>query len=108
MSSLNGEVILADQGIGDPLQLRVYGDEFYARRETLDGYTVIYDNQQRRYCYVDLAAGRLISTGTPTHKPAPRVLRKHLKEDAEVRNEKFGQRYDRLRPVEEDAQIGRT
>ncbi len=108
MSALNGEVILADQGIGGPLQLRVYGDEFYARRETLDGYTVIYDSQQRRYCYAILAVGRFISTGIPVHKPAPRDLRKHIKEDPEVRNEKFGQRYARLRPSEEDAETGRV
>jgi len=106
MSSLNGEVILADQGIGDPLQLRIYGDEFYARRETLDGYTVIYDTQQRRYCYATLAAGRFVSTGVPVHKPAPAGLARHLKEDPEVRNEKFGLRYARLRPPEDEAETG--
>ncbi len=108
MSSLNGEVILADQGVGDPLQLRIYGDEFYARRETLDGYTVIYDSQQRRYCYATLAVGRFVSTGIPAYKPAPANLRRHLKEDPEVRNEKFGLRYQRIRPVEEDANTGLT
>lgn len=106
MSSLNGEVILADQGIGDPLQLRIFGDEFYARRETLDGYTVIYDTEQRRYCYATLAVGRFVSTGIPVYKPAPRNLRKHLKEDPEVRNEKFAQHYARIRPSEENAETG--
>lgn len=106
MSSLNGEVIIADQSIGDPLQLRIFGDEFYARRETLQGYTIIYDSEQRRYCYATLAAGRFVSTGIPTYKPAPRGLRKHLKEDPEVRNEKFSLRYARLRPSEEEADTG--
>ena len=106
MSSLNGEVIIADQSVGDPLQLRVYGDEFYARRETLDGYTVIYDTQQRCYCYATLAAGRFVSTGIPVHKPAPLDLPRHLKEDPEVRNEKFGLRYARIRPPEDDAETG--
>jgi M6 family metalloprotease-like protein len=106
MSSLNGEVILVDQSVGDTLQLRIYGDEFYARRETLDGYTVIYDTEQRCYCYATLAVGRFVSTGVPVHKPAPGNLRKHLKEDPEVRNEKFGQRYARIRAPEEDADVG--
>ncbi len=35
MSSLNGEVIVCDQRIGDPAQLRIYCDEFYGRRKTL-------------------------------------------------------------------------
>ncbi len=106
MSSLNGEVIIVDQSVGDALELRIFGDEFYARRETLGGYTVIYDTQQRRYCYATLAAGRFISTGIPLHKPAPRNLKKHLKEDPKVRNEKFGLRYARIRPSEEDAETG--
>lgn len=106
MSSLNGEVIVADQGIGDPIQLRIFGDEFYARRETLDGYTVIYDTEQRRYCYTTLAAGHFVSTGVPVYKPAPRDLRKHLKEDPKVRNEKFGLRYECIRPSEERADTG--
>ena len=71
MSSLNGEVIIAEQSVGDALQLRIFGDEFYARRETLDGYTVIYDTEQHRYCYATLAAGRFVSTGIPVYKPVP-------------------------------------
>jgi hypothetical protein len=106
MSSLNGEVTRVDQRVGDALQLRIFGDEFYARRETLDGYTVIYDTEQHRYCYATLAVGRFVSTGIPVHKPVPRSLRKHLKEDPDVRNEKFGLRYARLRPPEEAAETG--
>ena len=106
MSSLNGEVIIADQSVGDALQLRIFGDEFYARRETLDGYTVIYDAEQHRYCYATLAAGRFLSTGIPVYKPAPRNLRKHLKENPEVRNEKFGLRHSCIRSHEEDADTG--
>ena len=72
----------------------------------LDGYTVIYDTQQRRYCYASLAVGRFVSTGIPVHTPIPRNLRKHLKEDPEVRNEKFGLRYARIRPPVEEADTG--
>ena len=106
MSSLNGEVILCDQHVGEPLQLKIFGDEFYARRETQDGYTVVYDSERRCYSYATLAVGRFVSSGIPVYKPAPPGLRRHLKEDAEVRNEKFGQRYARIRPPEEDADVG--
>ncbi len=106
MSSLNGEVILVDQNVGDALQLRIFGDEFYARRETLDGYTVIYDTEQCRYCYATLAVGRFVSTGIPVYKPVPPALRRHLKEDPKVRNEKFGFRYARIRPPEAEAETG--
>ncbi len=106
MSSLNGEVISADQGIGETIQLRIFGDEFYARRETLDGYTVIYDTQQKRYCYATLAVGRFVSSGVPLYKPAPIELRKHLKENTDVRNEKFSIRHNCIRSHEESADTG--
>lgn len=97
MSSLNGEIVVADQSIGNSLQLRIFGDEFYARRETLNGYTVIYDNQQKQYCYATLTVGRFVSSGIPVYKPAPVNLRKHLKETPDVRNEKFSMRHSCLR-----------
>jgi M6 family metalloprotease-like protein len=100
MSALNGEVIVAGQSIGDSIQLKIYGDEFYARRETLDGYTVVYDTQRGEYCYATLAAGRLVSSGIPLHKNKPSALRKHLKDSPKIRNEKFGLRYQQLRPPE--------
>tara|TARA_R110002153_G_scaffold40633_3_gene116241 strand:- start:12165 stop:14438 length:2274 start_codon:yes stop_codon:yes gene_type:complete len=110
MSALNGEVIIADQSVGDPIQLKIFGDEFYARRETIDGYTVVYDTQRGEYCYAKLAAGRLVSSGIPLHKNKPITLRKHLKDSPKVRNEKFGLRYQQLRPSEEvgNASVMRT
>lgn len=108
MSALNGEVIVADQGDAEALQLRFFGDEFYARQETLDGYTVVYDSEQRRYCYALLAAGHFVSSGVPVGKPPPRGLAKHRKEDPAVRNAKFGQRYARLRPEEAEVVNIRT
>lgn len=106
MSSLNGEVIVCGQRIGDPVQLRIYGDEFYGRRETLDGYTTVYDSSRHCYCYATLAVGHFMSTGIPTSKPVPGELRRHLKEDPKVRNEKFGLRYGHIRPPEETADLG--
>lgn len=110
MSALNGEVIVAGQSVGDSIQLKIFGDEFYARRETIDGYTVIYDTQRGEYCYATLAEGRLVSSGIPLHKNKPATLRKHLKDSPKVRNQKFGLRYQQLRPPEEveNASVMRT
>lgn len=100
MTALDGELVVCDQGSGEPVQLRAFGDEFYARYETVDGHTVVYDTELGCYCYATLAAGRFVSTGVPTHKPAPPDLPRHLKESPEVRNEKFERRYDQIRPRE--------
>ena len=100
MTALDGEIVICNQHSGNPVQLRIYGDEFYARYEHLDGFTVVYDTVHRCYAYATLAAGRFVSTGVPVHKPVPVGLTRHLKEEPEVRNEKFGRRYDQLRPRE--------
>lgn len=111
MSVLNGEVEVFGQHGGDALELRVFGDEFYARFETLAGFSVVYDVDLGVYCYVQLAGdGRFVSTGVPVGKPVPAGLRRHLKEAPEVRNRRFGQRYAQLRPPEPepDSAIIRT
>ncbi len=111
MSVLNGQVEVFDQHAGDALQLRVFGDEFYARFETLEGFSVVYDVDLGVYCYVQLAGdGRFVSTGVPVGKPVPTGLRRHLKEAPEVRNRRFSQRYMQLRPPEPepDSAIIRT
>ncbi len=44
MSSIFGEKLSFPQENGKEIELFVYGDEFYARYETSDGYTVLYDD----------------------------------------------------------------
>ncbi len=102
MSSLNGEVIVCDQHTGPQVSLRVYGDEFYARYESVDGFTVVYDSDQGCYCYATLASGRFVSTGHAAVASPPAEISRHLKEAPEVRNESFGKRYQYLRPREDD------
>lgn len=102
MSNLIGETIVCGQRTCGEVQLRIFGDEFYGRYETLEGYTVVFDKDYGGYCYALLAAGRFVSSGVPIGKPLPDGLRKHLKEEPDVRNEKFEQNYNLFRPREID------
>lgn len=101
MCVLLGRTRTFPQSDGPPIQLRVFGDEFYARYETLDGYTVVYDTQREKYCYAILVKGHLVSSGAPTDKPVPMGLLRHLQEDKEIRNRKFNQKYGMMRPPTE-------
>ena len=98
MSAIFGEYLIFRQEKGPDVELIVYGDEFYARYETTDGYTVVYDIDLGLYCYADVQNGQFISTATPLTKRPPVGLRRHLKESPDVRNEKFRQRYRVIRP----------
>lgn len=101
MSAIFGETLVFSQGNGyGDVRLVVFGDEFYARYETEDGYTVVYDTDLEQYCYAILLEGRFASSGAPTTKRPPTGIRRHLKESESVRNEKFERRYSRMRPPE--------
>ena len=102
MSAIFNETLIFDREQGDPVRLVVNGDEFYARHETEDGYTVVYDSDLGQFCYAILLEGMFASTGVPISQEPPADLRRHLKESSSVRNEKFKQRYDQLRPTETD------
>ncbi len=108
MSVLTGEVIVSGQRVGGDVQIRIFGDEFYARYEALDGYTVVFDKDYGGYCYALSASGRFVSSGIPIGKPVPTSLRKHLKEDPAIRNDKFERNYNRLRPREVDPDSSAT
>lgn len=100
MGAIFNENLIFRQGNGPDVELIVNGDEFYARYETPDGYTVVYDLDLALYCYADVQDGQFVSTATPIGKGPPVGLRRHLKESPEVRNEKFRRRYEALRPPE--------
>src|SRR5687767_6645791 len=90
LSAIFGERLLLPQEHGGRVELVVFGDEFYARYETLSGHTAVYDTAIGRFTYAQLAEGHLISTGVPVEKPPPPGIRAHLREDPAVRNERFG------------------
>ena len=75
MSAIFGELMSFDQENGPEIKLRVFGDEFYARYETEEGYTAIYDDDLGR-------------------SPPP-GLEKHLEESDEVRLDKAAKRFSR-------------
>jgi M6 family metalloprotease-like protein len=97
MSAIFGERLIFGQHNGPDIELHVFGDEFYARYETLQGYTVVYDLDRGQYCYAVLENGEFVSSGAPVFKPVPAGLRRKIKETSSVRNEKFRQRYSALR-----------
>lgn len=99
MCVLINEIRIFPQGDGPDVQLRVFGDEFYSRYENADGYTVVYDPDIEKYCYVTLVKGHFTSSGVPITKPAPDGIRSHLQEEKSVRNKKFDARYNLMRPT---------
>lgn len=98
MSLMTGSKRIFPQGKGSDIQLKVFGDEFYARYETLDGYTVTFDTDFEVYCYSVLAGGHLVSSGVPATQDPPAGLVRHLQEKKKVRNKKFEQLFKQMRP----------
>jgi M6 family metalloprotease-like protein len=84
MSAIFGEILTLGQQNGPDVQLKVFGDEHYARYEALNGYTVIYDDEMGQFCYARLAAGEFRSTGVPVVQPPPANLTRHLQESQKV------------------------
>lgn len=84
MSFLFGQQRQLPQENADPIVLVVFGDEFYARYETLEGYSVVYDSNIGLFCYASIAQGQFISTGIPATETPPFGIPRHLQESSEV------------------------
>lgn len=80
MSAIFGEILTFRQPNGPDIRLRVFGDEHYARYETLHGYTAVFDERQGRFCYATLEAGAFQSTGVPVSESPPAGLARHIQE----------------------------
>ncbi len=61
---------------GTKLSLRVFGDEFYGRTESSDGYTVVFDPATKTYFYATLSpdGNEFTSTGKAVGKADPKAL----------------------------------
>ena len=95
MSAIFGELMSFDQENGPEVKLRVFGDEFYARYETEEGYTAIYDDDLGLFTYARLKDGRFLSSGLDLSRSPPPDLEKHLEESDEVRLDKAAKRFTR-------------
>lgn len=95
MTAIFGELLSFDQENGPEVRLRVFGDEFYARYETEEGYTVIYDETLGKFTYARLKDGRFVSSGVDLSLNPPSGLKKHLEELGEVRMQKAEKRFSR-------------
>jgi hypothetical protein len=85
MTGIFGETHKFKQENGPEISLIVDGDEHYARYETVDGYTVVYDDDLGLYCYSLLRDGEFMSSKIPTSEPPPADLPPHLEEEYPVR-----------------------
>jgi M6 family metalloprotease-like protein len=85
MSAIFGEILTFPQENGPDVRLRVFGDEHYARYETEDGFTAIYDTALGLWCYAALPGNRLVSTGVSIDQPPPPGIVRHLQESAAVK-----------------------
>jgi M6 family metalloprotease-like protein len=92
MSAIFGEVLTFGQTNGPELRLRVFGDEHYSRYETVDGYTVVFDDGKGCYCYAAMSSGAFRSTGVAATGAAPDGLARHLQESLAVVEAKSGSR----------------
>ena len=84
---------------GTPITLWGQGDEFYAIFETLDGYTVTFNQQSKAYEYVELSADgdRLVATGVAVGQgdPVALGLKQHVRLNPEVVQQQVAERYAR-------------
>ncbi|MCP4594665.1 MAG: M6 family metalloprotease domain-containing protein [bacterium] len=101
MSVIFGENVICRQDDGPDVELVVFGDEFYARHETTDGYTVVFDKTLGLYCYAVLKDGCFASSSIPLTKRPPLDIGRHLHESAEVQAYRFELRHRLIRPPEE-------
>lgn len=95
MTAIFGELLSFDQENGPEVKLRVFGDEFYARYETEEGYTAIYDEILGKFTYARIKDGRFVSSGVDLSHNPPLGLEKHLEESDEVRMKKTEKRFSR-------------
>jgi M6 family metalloprotease-like protein len=98
MSAIFEEALVFPQENGSDVSLMVHGDEFYARYENQDGYTVVYDIKAGKFCYAMLVKGNLISSGVSIKRRPPKKIRRHLHEAGWIRNRKFERRFDLMQP----------
>jgi hypothetical protein len=92
MAGVFGEQVTIGQANGPDVELVVHGDEHYARYETPDGYSAVYDENLGLFTYALLRDGRFHSSGVPVGQAPPPGAQQHAQESAEVRIAKAAER----------------
>jgi hypothetical protein len=95
VGALFGKRVTIGQEHGPDVELVVFGDEFYARYETPEGYTAIYDDASGRFVYARLEGGRFVSSGVPVTEAPPPGAARHAQEAPAVRQAKAAARQAR-------------
>jgi M6 family metalloprotease-like protein len=86
VGAIFGESLNFLQADGSAVRLNVWGDERYARYETADGYSAIFDEARGAFCFATVSDyGHWVSSGVPVTQAPPVGLGKHLQENADVR-----------------------
>lgn len=104
MTGIFGETLSFGQENGPDVELVVYGDEFYARYETQEGYPVVYDPDLGLFCYALLDEGSYVSSCIPIDRPPPQEAVPHVRESEEVRTAKAEARQAARMPPDEPEQ----
>ncbi|MGI5400745.1 M6 family metalloprotease domain-containing protein [Streptomyces sp. CA-135486] len=107
MSAIFGENLTFTQEDGGDVELVVFGDDKYARYETMDGYSVVYDKEQDGYCYAGLNGSGteryFTSTGVRIADGPPEGLPRHLREGQKYRRKQVTDRFATMIPPEDRA-----
>jgi hypothetical protein len=102
VGALFGQRVTLGQGKGPDVDLIVYGDEFYARYETPEGYPAVYDDARGQFVYALLKDGQFVSSGVPVTAPPPKEAVPHVEEAPQVRQEKAARKAARQSPPPQD------
>ncbi|WP_319547795.1 M6 family metalloprotease domain-containing protein [Desulfogranum marinum] len=98
MSSIFNEKLIFPQENGKDVELLVNGDEFYSRYETIDGYTAIYDSDIGEFCFAEKVHGCLVSSRITIDRKPPKRIKRHLRENSDIRRKKFDSRFTLMQP----------
>ena len=103
-----GMAIEWKQPNGSKFSLRVFGDEFHGRTETVDGYSVVFDPDTRTYFYANVSPNGedLVSTGLAlgAGDPATLGLARHISIKPEAARAKALTRFEEWDELTENSQ----
>ena len=104
MTAIFGDTLSLGQQNGPDVELVVFGDEYYARYETQDGFPVIYDHDLGLFAYALLDDGRFVSSGVPLSEIPPLDVQLHAQESESVRQAKVAEKLAAMTPPDESSQ----